>query len=333
MPGGAAIAGGTDHVTFVDDAHNATNAAGTDSRELTESNVGTNDQNPSVQPDTGATDSRPADEVQNGAQGEEDPEKRNQGQPSDQSLNVDFSVSASAQPLWILRNLHTKLWSECSYAELLGSWTQHLEYNDPQKLSTLLTAWKETSELVKNSPVIPSDKITRLNYIINERLERSVTRSLQLYQAVRLRKLLLDPESIIDIESSNPDVSMLEDNEREFAKAWRDFVRQRELPIAFGTTPECCAHISADIEVSAETFAARVCTHGDGPIPSAPSGLPVAQWNRLMAHDHPTAAEGDLIESISKMYPDGQVPAHFAIAAPSELFRLGIYKQKMRAQL
>eukprot|EP01054_Gregarina_sp_Poly1_P007123 Gregarina_sp_Poly_1__7122@NODE_38_length_18185_cov_164_455735_g33_i0_p9_GENE_NODE_38_length_18185_cov_164_455735_g33_i0NODE_38_length_18185_cov_164_455735_g33_i0_p9_ORF_typecomplete_len178_score26_72_NODE_38_length_18185_cov_164_455735_g33_i080888621 len=119
-----------------------------------------------------------------------------------------------------------------------------------------MTGWQKLQEAEDEAPV-SLNAVDRLTSKINEAVANRITRCLQIYYLVRLRKILQDPVSVIGLQEANPGANLIEQRELTLAKKWNDYILDHELD--YTSASYTCAHVMAKAEVlNSETKAVDV---------------------------------------------------------------------------
>ncbi|EZG67508.1 hypothetical protein GNI_068470 [Gregarina niphandrodes] len=148
--------------------------------------------------------------------------------------------------------------------------------------------------------------------MMNERIEHKLVRVIQLYQLVRLRKLLHEPSGVLAIQERNPNSVLLEDAENTTANQWKTFLKDHDLIVADNCGWNEFAHVSSSIPgLDIQTYQRMVDDEDD----------PVAQ--QLIEQAQVVAAEND-----GCLNPDSLSQCYL-----QDTFRQGFYKGRFHARL
>lgn len=151
---------------------------------------------------------------------------------------------------------------------------------------------------------------------MNEAAESRLVRVLQLYQFNRLRKLLNDPQNVLDIQENNSHAKLLEDNEKVLAEMWQSFLTEHDIDLS--NSEHEYSHIMLN-----------------------KNPMLLSELRRLVEIEESDSSEDVvqiLMDHISKgveltSQGDRVLPDNLAFCFTSETFRPGFYKGKLRSRL
>eukprot|EP01053_Blabericola_migrator_P006638 Blabericola_migrator_1__6637@NODE_334_length_9665_cov_140_658158_g270_i0_p4_GENE_NODE_334_length_9665_cov_140_658158_g270_i0NODE_334_length_9665_cov_140_658158_g270_i0_p4_ORF_typecomplete_len299_score77_29RGS/PF00615_19/0_18CTD_bind/PF04818_13/40CTD_bind/PF04818_13/5_7e02CTD_bind/PF04818_13/6_1e02_NODE_334_length_9665_cov_140_658158_g270_i015382434 len=168
-----------------------------------------------------------------------------QDPPIDPSQDSHSNVSDGNTCIDILRQLCRTIQTECTFPELLPTWTESHSEIEREKVRKLIMAWSETQEQqARSKPPVSLNAVDRLASRINEATQQRLTRCMQIYYLTRLRKVLFDPVSVLELQATNPDIKLIEQRELKIAEAWESYICDHGLN--FAAASFTCLHVQVN---------------------------------------------------------------------------------------